>query len=115
MHDIAGEQPRVNSQNGLTAKKSTVTVCIEPDGRIIKLEGRPAWMLRELVKAGKRGVTTIELPAGVRISHYVMMCRRAGLTISSPRESHGGEFSGSHSRYCLETDVTILDDMSAAA
>ncbi|TIM38380.1 MAG: hypothetical protein E5Y56_29900 [Mesorhizobium sp.] len=88
---------------------------MEPDGRILKLDGRAAWMMRVLVKAGRRGVTTLELPAGVRVSHCVLLLRRAGFTISSPRESHEGPFPGTHSRYRLETEVTILEDMAVAA
>jgi hypothetical protein len=96
-------------------KKSTITVRIEPDGRIARLDGRAGWMLRELVRAGKLGVTTIELPPGIRISHYILLLRKAGFSISSPREAHGGPFPSSHSRYRLETEVTILEDMAVAA
>ncbi|RUZ75627.1 hypothetical protein EN943_20115 [Mesorhizobium sp. M7A.F.Ca.US.006.01.1.1] len=88
---------------------------MEPDGRTVTLDGRAAWMMRELVKVGKRGVTTLELPTGVRVSHYILLLRKAGFTISSPREAHGGPFPSTHSRYKLETSVTILEDLSAAA
>ncbi|RVD55974.1 MAG: hypothetical protein EOS30_09865 [Mesorhizobium sp.] len=88
---------------------------MEPEGRIIKLDGRAAWMMRELVKAGKRGVTTLELPTGVRVSHFILLLRKAGFVISSPRESHGGPFPSTHSRYSLETEVTIVEDVAVAA
>jgi hypothetical protein len=94
-------------------KKPALTARIEPDGQIIKFTGRVAWMLRQLVKAGPRGLTTLDLPPGVRVSHHVMMLRRAGLLIESPREPHGGEWAGVHSRYTLRTQVTILEDCDA--
>ncbi|MER9533016.1 hypothetical protein NKI89_24865 [Mesorhizobium sp. M0309] len=115
MHDIAGEQPRVNSQNGLTARKSTVTVRIEPDGRTKRLANRAAWMMRKLVEAGARGVTPLDLPTGVRVAHYIFLIRREGFIVSTAHESHGGDFCGTHARYRLETPVTILDDVAKAA
>lgn len=115
MNDIAGHLAQAKSNQVPPPKKSTVTVRIEPDGRIVKLDGRAGWLMRVLVNAGKRGVTTIDLPAGVRVSHAVYLLRRAGFIISSPRESHGGPFAGTHSRYTLQTEVTIVDDMAAAA
>ncbi|PAQ09602.1 hypothetical protein CIT26_13520 [Mesorhizobium temperatum] len=92
-----------------------MTVRIEPDGRTKRLHGRAAWMMRELVKAGKRGVTTIELPAGVRVSHAVYLLRREGFIISMQREAHGGEFAGVHGRFRIETPCTIVNDGSAVA
>ncbi|TIP87087.1 MAG: hypothetical protein E5X58_31135 [Mesorhizobium sp.] len=76
----------------------------------MRLEGRAAWMIRVLIKAGKRGVTTIELPAGVRVSHSVYLLRKAGFIISMQREAHGGEFSGVHGRFRIETPCSIVED-----
>lgn len=115
MTSISGDFAHAKSNPVHAPKKPTITVRIEPDGRTVKLDGRAAWMMRELVKAGKRGVTTIELPPGIRISHYILLLRKAGFSISSPREAHGGPFPSTHSRYRLETEVTIVDDMVTAA
>ena len=93
--------------------RTTVTVRIEPDGREIELSGRVAWMLRKLVEAGPRGLTTLDLQAGTRVSAHVFKLRRAGLSIGSKREPHGGEYPGQHSRYCLDTDVTLIEDCDA--
>lgn len=115
MQDIAGEEPNVNSRNALANKKFTLTVKVDPDGRTVRLEGRAAWMMAVLVKAGKRGVTTIELPAGIRVSHAVYLLRREGFIISMQREAHGGEFSGVHGRFKIETPCSIVEDASAVA
>ncbi|MDG4908441.1 hypothetical protein P9228_18615 [Mesorhizobium sp. WSM4898] len=96
-------------------KKFSIVVKVEPDGQPVRLDGRAAWMMKKLVEAGKRGITTLDLPPGVRVSHCVYLLRRAGFIISSPRESHGGPFPGTHSRYCLATPISILEDMPVAA
>ncbi|MER8464196.1 hypothetical protein [Mesorhizobium sp. M1396] len=114
MQDIAGAGAGVNSQNVRAPKKSTVTVRIEPDGRTKRLAGRAAWMARVLIKAGTRGVTTVELPAGVRVSHAVYLLRREGFVISMQREAHSGEFSGVHGRFRIETPCTILEEATSS-
>lgn len=115
MNDIAGHASQAKSNPVLPPKKSTVTVRIEPDGRTKRLEGRAAWMMTKLVEAGKRGVSPLDLPTGVRVAHYVFLLRREGFVVSTEHESHGGPFPGTHALYRLETEVTIVDDMSAAA
>lgn len=115
MEAIAGDIPRAKSNPTPANKKFAITVRIEPDGPTVKLDGRAAWMLTQLIGAGRRGLTTLDLPTGVRVSHYIFLLRRAGFIISSPRESHGGPFPSTHSRYRLETPVTIIDDMATAA
>ncbi|AZO23844.1 hypothetical protein EJ070_26290 [Mesorhizobium sp. M1E.F.Ca.ET.045.02.1.1] len=115
MEAIAGDFPRAKSIPTTANKKFSITVKVEPDGRTVKLDGRAAWMLKQLIDAGKRGLTTLDLPAGIRVSHSVFLLRRAGFVISSPRESHGGPFPGTHSRYTLATPVTIIEDMATAA
>ncbi|MER8368024.1 hypothetical protein [Mesorhizobium sp. M1378] len=96
MQDIAGDFPQAKSIPALAPKKSTVTVRIEPDGRTKRLDGRAAWKMRKLVAAGKRGVSTIELPAGVRAVHYIFPLRRDGFVISTEHASHGGPPAGMH-------------------
>ncbi|MBA3903521.1 MAG: hypothetical protein C0522_07600 [Rhodocyclaceae bacterium] len=70
--------------------------------------GRFAWTLNELVQAGPKGITSLENPAP-RISHYIMILRRAGVNISTEDERHPGSFSGRHGRYRLEVPVTVLE------
>lgn len=113
MHDIAGHAAPAKSNPTSAPKKSTVTVRIEPDGRTKRLAGRAAWMARVLIKAGARGVTTVELPAGIRVSHAVYLLRREGFVISMQREAHGGEFSGVHGRFRIETPCSILEDATS--
>ncbi len=48
---------------------------------------RSRYSLRHLVNAGPAGITTLEQPAP-RWSHYVFKLRKAGLVISTDRESH---------------------------
>ena len=84
--------------------------------RTVRLEGRPAWMLEKLHAAGKSGLTTKELPAGLRVAHYVFLLRtRHGIAISTEREEHSGPYSGTHARYRLLSPITILDEVEAAA
>ncbi|AZO62979.1 hypothetical protein EOA75_23795 [Mesorhizobium sp. M1A.F.Ca.IN.022.07.1.1] len=115
MNRIPDATSRVNSQSQTPPNKFSITVRIEPDGREKRLHGRAAWMLKQLINAGKRGVTTLDLPTGVRVSHYIFLLRRSGFIISSPREHHGGAFPSTHSRYTLATPVTIIEDMATAA
>ncbi|RWK53542.1 MAG: hypothetical protein EOR48_22245 [Mesorhizobium sp.] len=92
-----------------------MTVRIEPDGRTKRLDGRAAWMMTKLVEAGKRGVSPLDLPTGVRVAHYIFLLRREGFIISTEHESHGGPFPSTHARYRIETPVTILADVVTAA
>ncbi|RWF79003.1 MAG: hypothetical protein EOS26_03280 [Mesorhizobium sp.] len=96
-------------------KNYTIVVKVEPDGLPIRLHGRAAWMMRKLVEAGKRGVTPLDLPTGVRAAHFVYLLRRDGFIISTEHEAHGGPFAGVHGRYRAEGDITILEDMAVAA
>jgi hypothetical protein len=96
-------------------KKFSIVVKIEPDGQPVRLDGRQGWMMKKLVDAGKRGVSTIELPAGVRAAHYIFCLRRSGFVISTEHASHGGVFSATHAVYRIESPVVILEDLSVAA
>ncbi|ATB03598.1 hypothetical protein [Sinorhizobium meliloti] len=107
-----------NVQNG-TAVKSRKRLVLrakivdngEP-GLPITVVGRDAWCLRELVRAGSRGITSLENPAP-RIAHYVWKLRKLGFAIESVPEVHGGQFPGSHSRYRLHSEV-LLSEQEAA-
>jgi hypothetical protein len=83
-----------------------------PNGNRQTFQGREAWTLRHLLNAGPTGITTLEQPAP-RWSHYVFKLRKAGLVISTDRETHGGSYPGSHGRYRLETSVTVVSEDAA--
>lgn len=90
---------------------TSITVRL-PDGSRQTFQGREAWTLRHLLNAGPTGITTLEQPAP-RWSHYVFKLRKAGLVISTDRESHGGAYPGSHGRYRLETPVAVVSEGAA--
>jgi hypothetical protein len=92
--------------------KEQVVFQILPDGATGKVRGRDCWLLHRLLKAGDRGLTTMDLPAGVRASHYIFKLRKAGLVIESIEERHGGQFAGRHSRYRLRSQLDIISDSS---
>lgn len=80
-----------------------------PDGLPTKVVGRESWCLRRLHTAKDKGCTPIEQPAP-RWSAYVHDLRHNfGLDIESIHESHKGPFPGTHCRYVLRSDVTILE------
>ena len=74
----------------------------------VSLTGRNAWLMRKLIGCGMRGVTTAELPAGIRVSALIHNLRKAGIPITSEIERHTGEFAGNHCRYVLDTRVREL-------
>lgn len=78
----------------------------QPQRPAITLTGRDAWALQALVSAGAKGTTPIDTP-GPRWSAYVHNLRRAGLTIETRHERHGGPFAGTHARYILHDRVAI--------
>lgn len=88
-------------------KRLTISFRVEPDGVWQTAKGRDAWALMELDRAGRRGVTPIDVP-GPRWSAYVFNLRRTGLVIETVHESHGGRFPGSHARYVLHSVVSIM-------
>ena len=85
-----------------------------PDGVVKRFKGRFAWTLDQLVKAGKLGITPLDMPAP-RWSHYVFVLRREGVPIETIEEKHGGPYSGRHARYVLNGPVQILDYEEDAA
>ncbi|MCD1266861.1 hypothetical protein B5M44_25545 [Shinella sumterensis] len=74
----------------------------------ITLKGREKWALENLMRAGMAGCTPMN-PPGPRWSHYVFKLRGYGFAIETVRESHGGDFPGSHARYVLHSDVCVVD------
>ena len=73
---------------------------------MLHLQGRLAWTMLELVKAGDKGITPLHNPAP-RVSHYVMTLRRKGVAIDTEMQTHGGAFPGEHGVYRLKSVVTI--------
>jgi len=94
--------------------KLRVLAKIEPDGGILEVVGRDAWALLNLNRAGERGCTPIDTP-GPRWSHYVYKLRKAGFVVETVDESHSGPFAGTHARYVLRSQVTILEEVGRAA
>ncbi|MGO6740466.1 hypothetical protein ACC732_28520 [Rhizobium ruizarguesonis] len=97
----------------MSKKRLTITARIVPDGRPIKVVGREAWALQNLVKAGSVGCTPIDHP-GPRWSSYVLDLRGMGFVIETIHEAHGGPFAGTHARYVLRSQVEILVEAEAA-
>ncbi|KAA0698552.1 hypothetical protein DTW90_12155 [Neorhizobium sp. P12A] len=90
-------------------KRLVIVARILPDGRTVRVVGRDAWALRNLVLAGDTGCTPIDHP-GPRWSHYVFKLRGFGFAIQTLDEKHGGQFAGTHARYVLRSEVEIIDD-----
>lgn len=67
---------------------------------------RTAWALRELVRAGARGVSTRDNPAP-RWSAYVHRLRGEGVVVETEMEPHAGAYPGRHARYRLRSRVRI--------
>lgn len=90
-------------------KKLSIHFRNEPDGTVQIAKGRDAWALLQLEKAGKRGCTPITTP-GPRWSAYVFNLRVMGLIIETIHESHDGPFPGTHARYVLRSQISILEE-----
>lgn len=95
-------------------KKFSLLVKIEPDGQTMRVDGRVAWAMKQLIDAGQRGCTPITHP-GPRWSDYVFKARALGFVIETVHENHGGQFPGHHAKYVLHSKVSILVDVAAAA
>lgn len=85
---------------------SSITIRM-PSGSSLTFTGREAWALSQLINAGPAGITTLTNPAP-RLGHYIFKLRRAGLSITTEYEHHRGQFPGTHGRYRLETQITIV-------
>lgn len=86
-----------------------IRIVVSVDGSKPKtFRGRQAWTLNELIRAGKKGVATVERPAP-RWSDYVMHLRRSSVGISTDHEKHGGAYRGHHGRYRLTSKVRVIE------
>ncbi|MEY9328265.1 hypothetical protein ABIA20_005299 [Sinorhizobium fredii] len=86
----------------------------EPLGLPVTVDGRLCWALRNLINAGAAGCTPINHP-GPRWSHYTWRLRGMGFAIETIHEKHGGPFPGTHARYVLHSEVSVLEDAKVAA
>jgi len=83
--------------------------------REIRLSGRNAWALCELIRTGKRGCTPLDTP-GPRWSAYVFNLRHEyDLKIETINEPHKGPYPGTHARYVLQSIVSVVVNSSEAA
>lgn len=98
----------------MSTNKLEILAKIEPDGATVKVIGRDAWALQQLLAAGQRGCTPIDQPAP-RWSHYIFKLRGMGFIIETIHEPHTGPFPGTHARYVLRSKVSILQEMGEAA
>ncbi len=100
------------------AERLSITARVLPDGRSFIVNGRVAWALSELVRAGARGVTPIDMP-GPRWAAYVHSLRHErGVDVETLHEEHDGPFPGRHARYVLRSIIEIMarsDDAGSAA
>ncbi len=88
--------------------KNIATARSLSDDRTFTIKGRNAWALLELVKAGPKGVTPIDVP-GPRWSAYVHTLKRDyGLAIETLYEPHLGNFPGTHARYILRSPLQVV-------
>ena len=81
-------------------------------GEMLRLKGREAWTLAQLIGAGKTGVIPLDRPAP-RWSAYVHTLRKRGLEIDTVDEPHAGPYSGTHGRYFLRTSLEVLKTVFA--
>jgi len=77
-------------------------------GTELTLRGREAWTLKELLRAGARGVTPRSCPAP-RWSEYISRLRAKGIVIGTLWEMHDGAYRGRHGRYVLTTPPTVIE------
>lgn len=88
----------------------TVEILDGPEPVPIRLAGRDAWALRELMRAGETGCTPIDHP-GPRWSGYVHKLRRVyGIRVETIHERHSGPFPGRHARYVLRSRLRVVED-----
>lgn len=87
-----------------------ITARIGEYGPTVTVKGRDAWALDRLLAAGPAGCTPITQPAP-RWSHYVFKLRKAGVTVETITENHGGAYAGHHARYVLRSPVTVIAEV----
>lgn len=89
------------------AKRIRVSA-IGPDGAF-KVSGQTARALQELIAAGQRGITALEVSTwALRLAAYVRDLRKLGLSIDTIRERHN-ELGDWHGRYVLQSPVEIVE------
>ena len=81
-------------------------------GEMLRVKGREAWTLSNLLETGQGGIIPLERPAP-RWSAYVHSLRKRGLVIDTIDEPHAGPYSGTHGRYILRTPLRVLKAVSA--
>lgn len=96
----------------MTNKTQTYISVTDEDGGVHHFKGRVAWALRSLMEAGAKGCTPIDHP-GPRWAAYVHKLRNAGINVATITETHGGPFPGSHARYVLETNLSVIERKAA--
>jgi hypothetical protein len=74
----------------------------------LALTKRAEFFLEEMLAAGPGGITTIDYP-GVRVGDAIHKLRKAGVSINTTYEEHGGEFAGHHGRYVLLSKIVRID------
>lgn len=90
--------------------KPRLGVIIRRNGEVVRTTeviGRVAWAMLSLMRAGSTGCTPITRPAP-RWSDYVFRLRGLGFNVETIDESHGGAFAGSHAKYVLHDQVSIV-------
>jgi hypothetical protein len=91
-----------------------LVVRLAPDAPPITLNGRGAWAVYHLHKAGETGCTPITTP-GPRWSDYTFKAKKAGLQVETITETHRGTYAGHHARYVLRSVLEILQIETAEA
>jgi hypothetical protein len=79
------------------------------DGPVVSLIGGDAWAFRQLKSANARGCTPIDHP-GPCWAAYIHKLRKAGFSIGTITEAHGGPFAGKHARHVLRSETTVIED-----
>ena len=103
-----------NTRKRNRAQRKTVTVALavvhdpEAGDQFVPVQGRVLWAFRHLLAAGEAGCTPIDTP-GPRWSDYVFKLRRAGISVETITEMHGGPYAGHHARYVLRSKVTLRE------
>lgn len=103
-----------NTRERRRAQRKTVAVALavlhdpEAGDQFVPVKGRVAWALRHLITAGETGCTPIDTP-GPRWSDYVFKLRRAGISVETITETHGGPYAGHHARYVLRSKVSLRE------
>jgi hypothetical protein len=92
----------------------SLTFQIGNDELHITVKGRDAWALSELMQAGEKGVTPISHPAP-RWSAYVFNLRSIGVDVQTINEPHKGPYAGTHARYVLRSEISVLESVNAEA